>query len=86
MYIFLRKNASKCVWLPVSAGGAYSALPGLLVGLRGRDKQGEIEEDRKGGSGRGVEGKGHVRVLGVTISSDLSLDQNVSKVCTAGFY
>ena len=28
----------------------------------------------------------HVRVLGVTISADLSLDQHVSKVCAAGFY
>ena len=28
----------------------------------------------------------HVRVLGVTISADLSLDQHVSKVCAVGFY
>ena len=28
----------------------------------------------------------HVRVLGVIISSDLSLDQHVSKVCSAAFY
>ena len=28
----------------------------------------------------------HVRVLGVTFSSHLSLDQQVSKVCAAGFY
>jgi len=28
----------------------------------------------------------HVRVLGVTISADLGLDQHVSKVCAAGFY
>jgi len=28
----------------------------------------------------------HVRVLGVIISSDLSLDQHVSKVCVASFY
>ena len=28
----------------------------------------------------------HVRVLGVTISSDLSLGQHVPKVCAAGFY
>jgi len=28
----------------------------------------------------------HVRVLGVTISSDLSLEKHVSKTCAAGFY
>ena len=28
----------------------------------------------------------HVRVLGVTISSDLTLDKHVSKTCTAAFY
>jgi len=28
----------------------------------------------------------HVRVLRVTVSSDLSLDQHVSKVCAVGFY
>ena len=28
----------------------------------------------------------HVRVLGVIISSDLSLDQHVLKVCSAAFY
>jgi len=28
----------------------------------------------------------HVRVLGVTISSDLTLEKHVSKTCAAGFY
>jgi len=28
----------------------------------------------------------HIHVLGVTTSSDLSLDQHVLKVCAAGFY
>jgi len=28
----------------------------------------------------------HVRVLGVTISSDLSLEKRISKICAAGFY
>jgi len=28
----------------------------------------------------------HVRVLGVTISSDLSLDKHVANVCSSGFY
>ena len=27
-----------------------------------------------------------VRVLGVTLSSDLTMDKHVSKVCSAGFY
>jgi len=33
-----------------------------------------------------VTGSDHVRVLGVTISSDLTLDGHVSKTCAAGFY
>jgi len=28
----------------------------------------------------------HIRVLRVTISSDLTLEKHVSKTCTAGFY
>ena len=43
-------------------------------------------ENRFKGSGVGRPDINDVKVLGVTLSSDLTMDKHVSNVCSAGFY
>jgi len=68
----LKLNADKTELLWTGTKHSLSLLAGCGPGLRlGADN---------------VTASEHVRLLGVMISSDLSLDKHVSNVCAAGFF
>jgi len=68
----LKLNADKTELLWTGTKDSLSLLDGCGPSLRLGDDTTTTSE--------------HVRVLGVTISSDLGLDKHVSSVCAAGFF
>jgi len=68
----LKLNADKTELLWAGTKHSLSLLGGCGPSLR-------LGEDT-------VTASEHVRLLGVTISSDLSLDKHVANICAAGFF